>query len=225
MYLTKLKLDVSRRETMRALISPNIFHGAIESSFLNTIPPEERKQERERLLWRIDKLYGETFLLLLSERQPELSSVVRQFGFADGDSPPECRAYDPLLNRITDGSRWHFKLRANPVICKSEGKPEHGGRGKLCALAGVQNQRNWLFDRAPKYGFSLDPEGFDVTGIDRYSFLKGSSGKRVSLLGVTFEGVLTVTDADTMRIAMTEGIGRGKAYGMGLLTVMRCRDE
>ena len=43
------------------------------------------------------------------------------------------------------------------------------------------------------------------------------------LLGVTYEGLLTVTDVQAFREALTNGIGRGKAYGMGLLTVMRSR--
>ena len=39
--------------------------------------------------------------------------------------------------------------------------------------------------------------------------------------GVTYEGLLTVTDAAKFREALTSGIGRGKAYGLGLLTVVR----
>ena len=46
-------------------------------------------------------------------------------------------------------------------------------------------------------------------------------GRRVSMLSVTFEGILTVTDADLFRRTLAEGIGRGKAYGMGMLTVVR----
>ena len=37
----------------------------------------------------------------------------------------------------------------------------------------------------------------------------------------TYEGVLTVTDVDKFKELLCNGIGRGKAYGMGLLTVMR----
>ena len=42
----------------------------------------------------------------------------------------------------------------------------------------------------------------------------------VTLLQATFEGVLTVTDAAAFRNALTKGIGRAKAYGMGMLTVV-----
>ena len=45
----------------------------------------------------------------------------------------------------------------------------------------------------------------------------------VSLLAVTFTGILTVTDKMRFRKTLMEGIGRGKAFGMGLLTVIKLR--
>ena len=53
------------------------------------------------------------------------------------------------------------------------------------------------------------------------TFSKGPDRRRVTLGCCEYEGVLEVTDADLFRAALTEGIGRGKAYGLGLLTVMR----
>ncbi|MCI5956432.1 MAG: type I-E CRISPR-associated protein Cas6/Cse3/CasE [Clostridiales bacterium] len=45
--------------------------------------------------------------------------------------------------------------------------------------------------------------------------------RTVSLQAATFEGLLTVTDAERFRRTLTEGVGRGKAYGLGLLTIVR----
>ena len=53
-----------------------------------------------------------------------------------------------------------------------------------------------------------------------YTFTQ-KTGEQVKLLGVTYEGLLTVTDAEKFREALISGIGRGKAYGLGLLTVVR----
>ena len=39
--------------------------------------------------------------------------------------------------------------------------------------------------------------------------------------GKTYEGILTVTDAEAFRNALVKGIGREKAFGMGMLTVTR----
>ena len=61
---------------------------------------------------------------------------------------------------------------------------------------------------------------FTVNGIFSAKTLPKKQQKS-RLLAVTYEGVLTVTDTELFCKALTEGIGRGKAYGMGLLTVAR----
>ena len=52
---------------------------------------------------------------------------------------------------------------------------------------------------------------------------KSKSPHRVTLDGVTFEGVLEVTDAEKFREALAKGVGSGKAYGFGLLSVAKAR--
>ena len=77
-------------------------------------------------------------------------------------------------------------------------------------------------ERAQKHGFELQEDAFTVTSQQWLQFTKGGTeGKKVTLLSVTFEGVLQVCDAELFRKTLAEGIGRGKAYGQGLLTVMR----
>ena len=117
MYLSRIKLDTSRTGTMRGLASPSVFHGAIECA----------DKERTRKLWRVDTLYGEQILLVLSEDRIDLTSVAEQFGY---DSSYESKIYDGLLERITNGSRWHFRLKANPTIQKYD---ENKGRGRVLA--------------------------------------------------------------------------------------------
>lgn len=47
MYLTRIKLDMTKTNTMKALVCPSRFHGAIESA---------ESDGRTRKLWRIDEL-------------------------------------------------------------------------------------------------------------------------------------------------------------------------
>ena len=56
-----------------------------------------------------------------------------------------------------------------------------------------------------------------------YRFRKGAQRQNVRMLAVTYEGILAVTDAQAFRMALTKGIGREKAYGMGLLTIAGIR--
>jgi CRISPR system Cascade subunit CasE len=43
----------------------------------------------------------------------------------------------------------------------------------------------------------------------------------VHLRTATYDGLLDVTDPDALRRTLTGGIGHGKAYGCGLLTLAR----
>ena len=38
--------------------------------------------------------------------------------------------------------------------------------------------------------------------------------------GVTYEGMIRVTDEELFKELLVSGIGRGKAYGMGLFTIV-----
>lgn len=205
MYLSRIKLNTSLRKTMQAMAAPNLFHGAIENS---------EPEERTRKLWRVDTLNGEEYLLILSEKQLELTSAAGQFGY---DAEYECKCYDGLLERITNGSRWQFRLKANPTVRKSS---RESGRGKILAHITTAHQEEWLIDRAEKNGFSLSEGEWLITESRWYIFKKNKEQKsKIKLLAVTYEGLLTVTDADAFRNALVNGIGREKAYGLGLLTV------
>ena len=68
MYLSRIKLDTKKRETMIALSNPQKIHGAIESAL-------GIEHERLRSLWRIDELRGETYLLVLTKRTSNVAAL------------------------------------------------------------------------------------------------------------------------------------------------------
>ena len=207
MYLSRAELDPTRRSTMIALTSPQKFHGAVENSFSG---------ERRRRLWRLDQLGEKLYLLLLSEERPDLTALCAQFGTG---APPETRPYDPLLERVTAGSCWQFRLTANPTRTRKDpADPLARGALKPCYLEAEQEQ--WLLEQAGKHGFALTEDSFTVTRVQWHHFAKRGT-RPVSLLAVTYEGVLQVTDPEAFRNLLCQGMGRGKAYGLGLLTVMR----
>ncbi|MFE9360366.1 type I-E CRISPR-associated protein Cas6/Cse3/CasE [Streptomyces olivaceoviridis] len=159
----------------------------------------------------------------------------------------ETRPYGPFLDRLTTGSIWAFRLTANPVhyIRRKDGEPT-----KRTAHVTATHQMGWLLDEArqERCGFRilekpqakrLLPTGTTHSGHahhgDRYelivrdrrnlSFAKahGSSnaGKApVSLVTVTYDGHLQVTEPERMRRMLVEGLGKAKAYGCGLMTLV-----
>lgn len=207
MYLSRIALDTAKRATMQALSSPSIFHGAVESSF---------QGERLRNLWRIDKLNGQMYFLLLSSTEPDLTDFNVQFGY--DERAGETKNYDQLLNRIAIGEKWRFRLTANPT--KSV-KSTDGSRGKVTAHITSEYAAKWLLEKAEKNGFALREDSFEIVESSWQRFYKKDNKKAVTLRAVTYEGVLEVTDSGLFKTALTNGIGRGKAYGMGMLTIMQ----
>lgn len=208
MYLTRVKLDISKRGTQLALSASGRFHGAIERAF-------EQKQNRN--LWRIDKLRGEYFILILSEEVPNLKDFMEQFG--DSKNFAETKEYEVLLNRITDQSIWRFRMVANPT----HSVKTKSGRGKVMAHVTPEHQMEWLKTKAVANGFELVDDNCFVLANEWKNFYKNAKGKdmRVRLMLVSFEGILRVTDVDAFRNALISGIGRGKAYGAGMLTISK----
>lgn len=205
MYLSRIMLNTTLRKTMKALVSPSLFHGAIENAF---------EGARARRLWRIDDLNGKKYILILSESVPDLKDFANQFGYGD---EYETKDYSPLLDRIANGGKWQFRLTANPVVSKSH--------GKILAHITPEFQKKWLDSRAEKLGFHLEEDEFQTVQSKWYDFYKKdvTGTSQIRLLSVTFEGILTVTDAEKFKETLCRGIGREKAYGQGMLTIVKCR--
>ena len=58
-------------------------------------------------------------------------------------------------------------------------------------------------------------------GIKERNFALWRKGKEhIRLSRVAYEGLLTIQDADLFRTLLTEGMGKKKAYGFGMMTVI-----
>jgi len=54
---------------------------------------------------------------------------------------------------------------------------------------------------------------------------EGEGRDRVTINRTVYEGVLRITDPESLRRALIAGIGRSKAYGCGLMTLARVRQD
>lgn len=216
MYLTQMKLNPSRTGTRRALASDQVMHAMVLSSFPHLT-------EQDRVLWRLDMpSRHELLLYVVSAARPDMTGLVEQNGWPLEETW-RTASYAPLLDRLETGRVWRFRLTANPTVTKSRGE---GVRGKVVPCRQGPEQASWLSERAERLGVSFGEEetpSFAVTtrGTSEFSRHDASTGRRgqVQLSKATYEGVLEVRDPERLRNALVAGIGRGKAYGCGLLTL------
>ena len=226
-YLAKIPLNPLRRGAQHLLTHPQRMHAAVEGC----LPP----RRSGRLLWRLETLGRKVHLLVLSPDWPNFDHLVDQAGWP-GNEAAEPRIADlaPLMAQIAIGRPFQFRLKANTVRqSRQVSKPTAGqseqlasGKRVLLGQRTAAYQLSWLTDRAsaanPQWGFTIPaaPEqpAVQIIARDQLRFSRRDSGM-VSLDTATFDGTLVVTDAELMRRSLVEGLGKGKAYGCGLLTL------
>ena len=107
-------------------------------------------------------------------------------------------------------------------------KTDEFGQKTIHAHVTPKHQIQWLVNKMDKAGaaikkLDISQEEYPVYNVsvteDRVVSFKKKGARNVMFRMVTFEGVLTVTDPETFRKTLKDGIGREKAYGNGLLTI------
>ncbi|MFC6180754.1 type I-E CRISPR-associated protein Cas6/Cse3/CasE [Lactiplantibacillus daowaiensis] len=220
MYLSRAEIDVKNRYKTKDLTHLGAYHNWVEQSF----PDEIAAEKRTRHLWRIDVLAGKQYLVVLSEVEPD----PKKLAMYAVPGTVITKSYDKFLNQIKTGQLMRFRLTANPTRTVTQpGKKQ----GRVVPHITMTQQCQWLIDRAEKSGFNLvdqvdvaNPEqtatpAFSVVNRD-WPMLHRKVGRGVRLSRVTFEGLLRVSDVATFKQTLTQGIGREKAFGMGLMTVI-----
>ena len=204
MYLSRIRINTGRKDNWKLLGSPQVIHASVEGCFTDA--------DQTRKLWRLDYFRGQPYLLLLSQERPDFSRFVAQFGYYDDTG--EVREYQHMLDCLQNGGKYRFRLCANPVY--SLKRPD-GERGRVVPHVTVEQQEEWLEKQSEKKGFSLDT--FVIVQRELKKFTRQK--KYVTLHTATYEGILTIGDVAIFRDALTQGIGRAKSYGCGLLTLAR----
>lgn len=221
MYLTRFEINKVRRAARDLLASPQRMHAAVLAAFPTAC---RNPSDQGRVLWRIDQRGHQTLLYVTSPYPPDLTHLVETAGWPATQACWDSRPYAPLLQRLTAGERWAFRLTANPAFSKP--KSGESARSQRFGHVTVAQQTGWLLDRAETYGFTV-PEGQhkepDVAVHDRKTVRFARRNHTVTLSTATFEGQLEVVDPAPLRHALTHGIGPAKSYGCGLLTLAALR--
>jgi CRISPR system Cascade subunit CasE len=134
---------------------------------------------------------------------------------------PAVREVDKERDRIAVGDSFAFRLRANTTKKIPKVDAEAGTRtknGTRVPVRGDEEWLRWLGRHAAAAGFHV--AGVQVTEIPARS---GRGPRDLTFAGAVYEGRLQVTEAGAFRTALASGIGPGKAFGFGLLSIQRAR--
>ncbi|WP_346073142.1 type I-E CRISPR-associated protein Cas6/Cse3/CasE [Saccharopolyspora thermophila] len=165
------------------------------------------------LLWRVDEGPAGLQLLVQLNTPPRIDAL-------PGDLALSARHRDltPLLDRLQAGMRVRYRIAANATKRHGNATPEK--KGKLANLHGADADA-WWARKATDAG--LHPQQITSTALP--DILGPTTRDRHNTPqtvrhGVTrFDGIATITDPDQLRTAITQGIGRARTYGCGLLSI------
>jgi len=181
-----------------------------------------RRSKDTGFLFRLDPMPGgNPIITVQSASRPDWDYAFHNASFLLA-GPPLVRVYEP---DFTVGERLRFRLKANPTKRASKNSKDPLGRpldpkwmGKRIPVP-LDSTRDWLIRRAKSSGFTLIELTTLLPGYVYVKFNDASRGHR--LRSVLFEGFIRVTQPDALADAVAAGIGPGKAFGFGLLSLAR----
>lgn len=220
MYLTRMRLNPYSNAVQRDLRDIHAMHQTIMRAFPSIMDPEQEARAYWGVLHRLelDRRSGKILLYVQSRVEPDWSFLPADYLIADGMPNPAVKAVAEVYARIRQGRTLRFRLRANPTrkIDTKSGPNGERRNGRRVPLTGLDRQVEWLTRKGEQHGFELLQVTVAATGAAE---LVHSHATGRTFQGVLFEGRLLVRDAERFRAALAIGIGPGKAYGFGLLSI------
>jgi CRISPR system Cascade subunit CasE len=226
-----LSLDTHHPLGKRALLDPQVMHRTVMSGFYGWTEPgsrDHRAQMGVLSLWTLDLRNRTLLLVVQSQVQPDWSSIPSG-ALTDGIVTL------PVDMPIRAGDEFTFRTVVNPTRDREIWKDTPQGRERArlrLADTTPRHARAWFAERLQppgadpvgragirRIGATGDPETMAVRILPKLTFGTTHHGARLGQ--AELRGTLTVTDPAAFARALTEGIGRGRAYSSGLLLVRR----
>ena len=136
-------------------------------------------------------------ILIVSNRSPRQAPYIK-------------RGPEEIPEKLLGFPSYRFEITINPVKRDS-------ASGKLVPLRTREAVGEWFAAKAPGWGFELAAGHLEVESMNVAQFEK--KGQWVTLSQATLTGLLKVRDAPRFAQSFTRGLGRGKAFGCGLLQI------
>ena len=235
MCLSRLLLSARSRAARAWLADCHALHRAVMSGF--PAVGSEAARAALGILYRVEPMTEPPSIPVLVQSKHEPHWMLETDAITKIEKP---KSLDGLLSGIQNGGRYRFRLLANPVrrvhrratldldSQSTRQRVENAGAvGKRVELTREADQVAWLERRAEAGGFAVltvrpFPADRDIPSLLAAGATKMDGrrdGGKLTFGNVLFEGTLGVIDAGHFRNAVATGIGPGKAFGCGLLSI------
>lgn len=207
MFLSKLTLDFRHPQARRDLGDAYEMHRTLARAFA-----VDAETPPSRFLWRLERRADgqpSNVVLVQSAQAAQWPVLEAMPGYALellGNKPVD------LEKLVQPEARYRFRLLANPTVTRA---------GKRYGLLREDEQMGWLQRQGERHGFAV--HGCIRAAAERLHARQGRSGNCITLDTALFEGILAVQRADLLRQGIRNGLGHGKALGLGMLSLARIK--
>jgi CRISPR system Cascade subunit CasE len=205
-----------------ACIRPNLSHRGAASDLRDAVgmhrtvmrlfPDDlgDHPRSTASVLFRIDQDRNGPAVLIQSALEPDPHTLEHAYGDI------EVKDLTPMLAALREGRRVHYRIAANAVRRISR-TPKPGRDAGATILLDGDEAEEWWRARAETAGLKVDTA--ECAPAEQAVGTHGATGSRVRYHRRWFAGTATVTDPASLKDNLTKGIGRGRSYGCGLLTL------
>jgi CRISPR system Cascade subunit CasE len=208
LYLSRLPLNLQSPEARRDALDPYQLHRTLLAVFDATRREAGvlHRLEIERV-GQASRSPGEPWLLVQSWCPGDWVRLPEGYLGREDDAPEATpRVFEPAF---AAGLTLRFRLRGNPTFKR--------GRRRLAWL-GHDAQLAWLQRRMAASGCEVRQARVLPEGLERLA-RPGRPRHVITQYAALFDGLIEVNDPEQLAAVIRDGLGSGKAFGCGLLSV------
>ncbi|MCD0452557.1 type I-E CRISPR-associated protein Cas6/Cse3/CasE [Actinocorallia sp. API 0066] len=206
LWITQLSLNPGSRDVIRDLGDTVRLHQRVMTLFPSGLGQQARHDAG--VLFRIEETRSGVAVLVQSVLEPTAGALPDTYGTV------RSKALTPLIDALVPGRRVRYRIIANATrklgVNTTAGKPK-----EVVPLHGADADA-WWQRQAESSGLVLHT--LESVSLDQASGTRRDRN-RVVHARTRFDGLATISDATALTTRLRAGIGRGKSYGCGLLTL------
>ncbi|MCX4690701.1 type I-E CRISPR-associated protein Cas6/Cse3/CasE [Kitasatospora purpeofusca] len=216
LWLTRIVPDRRSREARRDGTNAVDLHHRVMSLFPDDVADTTARQDLGVLFRTETASDGGHRILLQSSLPPDLNRLPPDYG------PGTTKSLAPLLDAVRPGLAVRYRIAANPIRKPGRTTRELYNLSAVVPLRGAAAD-GWWTRQAENAGLQVTT--LHSTPLDAARGARRSDQRPIKHDRVLFEGTAVITDADRLRSRLSDGIGKGKAYGCGLLSIAPHRGD
>ena len=202
MYLSQLSLQITHPSVRQSLKNCQDLHRSLMKAF-------DDSRDQAGMLYRVFRTDRSIMIYVQSLQKPDWKRIE-----SSGFICLKQRDISSIQEKFQTDAVFRFSVLTVPAK-----KVKGNGKNSRRVLLRTQEERlEWLYRQGTKSGFDV-LNAYEPEKEEKVSGTKTTGN--FFLAGVTFEGVLRITDPVLFSTAFQKGIGSEKAYGFGLLMLRK----